>query len=721
MGLFPALLFALASRPQAATISCTCAGIDVKTAVAEISRISGRPLSCAPNIGPDVVVLVAKDAPVQDVMAKLAEATAGEWKDTGAGMKLVRSASALREEEKADFVKRAAQMEVELVKIRQAAKELPVWNEKQAQLVANQMEDQHKAEQGNNGNFDRNAWMQVERLNRQSPGGRAITRLLARFPARALAQVTLTRRIVFSSAPTALQVPMPAGVDAELQAIVREQTIWSELAPKIFVESDQPYQTSAAHETKPLKAIGKVLLCAQKEPWGGGSVSISLKVADEKGRIVMSGQRQLQLGPPQDPITDQKPEPGEKPITLAEPGASMLKSFAEFRKRNKPGVLPEQLSQLLQEPEKIEPISILTGPMIAASAEAQGKNFVAVLPDMAFFAPAFAGVGDITPSMVMKTLTFLDLNREESAGWVIVRPQIPADVRRTRADRRSISELMKSVKQEGRLSLDALARYAGMNEGDDSAPSLGMLILYVTMPNMDSNFQNWDLLRLYGLMSPEQMQAVRAQKPLPLSTFSDGQMAVLNRMLFARESYELEVVLAKTPQSQADWDLVGNNIRREATEMFAEGLPKDSQLVLRDETNEVVFEEQWTDQNGSMHGGQALAPQQMARTLFARERPEMMPWVRVNPKWDEMKFKYGKRRELNFDFLFGKSAEMQKQLHEDFSAGEGVPYAQLPQSYRAKVDEALGELRKSNRRPGDLGIPPNSNNPPPPARQSRNL
>ena len=94
--------------------------------------------------------------------------------------------------------------------------------------------------------------------------------------------------------------------------------------------------------------------------------------------------------------------------------------------------------------------------------------------------------------------------------------------------------------------------------------------------------------------------------------------------------------------------------------------------------------------------GQAYGADSIAYELFENERPEFFPW-RQQEQGNSVQFRtirLGTRTQLNFKFAFTPTLSMTQSLEDKNVTTEDVPYAQAPESFRKKVEEALVNLRK---------------------------
>jgi hypothetical protein len=378
--------------------------------------------------------------------------------------------------------------------------------------------------------------------------------------------------------------------------------------------------------------------------------------------------------------------------------------------------LPKEVLEQLTNPERVEPLSLGTGEAFVILAEAKNENMVASLGDEGFQYGFYLGFQPITPSMFMSTIRQAFMNVEEKDGWLTLSSRAPATARRTRMDRALLGQFLRAIAKEGRASLDQMANYAIGVEGE-LYNSLGFSMMQMIVPYQMDMYYEASMLRFYGHLSASERQTLSRGGTLAIGRLTSPQSAAINEMIFGSRS-DLQPKMKGGQYSGEDYEAFYNGIKREPTEMFANGLPPNSLVKLTDQTTGVAGVPPYSGANGVYFGGRAMGPDEIAQVLYAKERPGVLPWLDGDPGFEGRKFRYGNRRMLQFNFEFGEIAQMSKALQDtDYGNGAEVAFDQLPDDFKKQIDAKLVEMRKNYKdvKPGDYGnVGGGKVSPPPP-------
>jgi hypothetical protein len=652
------------------------------------------------------------------LMAKIGDLTAADWQPKGDGFELVRSRKKQMAEEKAEFDREVAMFQSAIDKQKETLAKLEPWTEKSATTLANLVNDAQRTQQPD-GRFDNGAWQRLQALDAKAPGGRALTRILAALDAKQLASLPTDYRIVFSDQPTNMQRPLPKEVIPGLQQMVAEQNMWSDIATKVFNDPrDGAMFSNAAWMKKPFDGQrGKVLLMISKSSGARQNLGANIEIAasDQKGTIVVRGSQYLNTGA----FTNYKApvaQPNEKPIPMSPLGEAAQVIMQRGPTNGAERKIPKELVDLLLDPEHHEPLALATGDMLVKIAEMKGENLVADMSDELFLIGVFAGAQKMTPSMAIKTLEMGSAVSEKN-GWLTISPVGPASSRSQRMDRSVVGQFVRAVARDGRPSLEEQAKYAVATTGE-LYNTLGFMITMILSQSQQSEYFDSGMLRFYGLLDPSQRQALIRGTRLSLGGLTSAQIELINKMVFGQNPNLHTKQQQRGPLSDNAWEAFYNGIGREATEMFPNGIPRNSTVALRSQTESVLISPPYEAPGGGMYGTRSLGPDEVAQNIYARERPGIFPWMDADTGWDQRKFWFGNRQVLDFNFDLGELASMTKQLQDTkINPGEAVPYSQIPAEFRDGVQKRLEELRKqyAKMKPGDLGgSRPTVQRPPPP-------
>lgn len=697
-------------------VSFTSTGAAVPQVVQQLSQVAHVPMMAPRAFQSDIVVVRVKDARVKDVMDRIGDLAAGTWEKKPEGYVLVRSGEKLRGEETEEFAHQVEMFQKSIDKQKKALATLEPWNEQAAKAVAFGLIDTQKT--GMNGTFDGRAWQRIQGLDEKAPGGRAIGRVLANLEAKELAGLPTDYKIVFSDRPNRLQRQLPASVIPALKDLVAEQNLWSDVANRIIGDQAGGLYSSAAWMKKSFRGeVGKILLTVSKSINSENfNANIELIVADRKGSVIVRSSRSLNTFASENDFKMPTPEAGEQEIPNS-PMAEAAKGIYMPESGERKPLAKELLNQLLN-PEKFEPLSLGSGDMLVKMANMRNFNLVAALPDDSFMMGLMGGMQKVTPSMMLKLLSMI-MNVKQGDGWVSLSSKLPASARSERVDRAVLGTYLRAIHAKGHATLDDAAAYALAVPGQ-LWDSLGFQMSMLATKTQQNEYFDANMLRFYAQLTPIQRQTLARGAAIPLAGLQPSLMELVNKMVFGESSNLQPIQDQSQPLNADDWDSFYNGLSREPTELFAQGLPNNSSLKLRDSSSKVLVAQPSPGQGGIIYGNQDMSPEDVAQALYAKERPGIFPWLDQQPAFDERRFLCGNRRTLDFTFEFGKVATLQQALQDvAFDSEEPVPYTKAPAEFQKAVDARLAEMRKqyANIKPGQFGNPIGGQATPPPPRQ----
>ncbi len=203
-------------------------------------------------------------------------------------------------------------------------------------------------------------------------------------------------------------------------------------------------------------------------------------------------------------------------------------------------------------------------PQLEQVAEIRGVNMVACLPDTAIFGANVAPGKDVGVNQYLARLKFFQTSYELKDGWFTAKPTRPDEARKTQVDRKVLAQYLQRLSTKKSLTIDESAFFAL------ALPDPQSNFLPATMANFlvssDNGYYEPNMLRLYGLLTPQQKQQM-ASGGLPFGSLTDEEMVYVNRMV-----YGLNANLQYRPRpgqgiNSGDWDLFYNGIMREPTEI----------------------------------------------------------------------------------------------------------------------------------------------------------
>lgn len=750
-----------------------------------LSKQTGVTFATSPQTADEVLLVDVKDVPLTDLMKQLAKAAAAEWQSEGEGFRLVRSQALHNQQEREYYDARAANVRKEqeaLLKAYQETKPItPAEAAKIAELQRRQMEQISTAvSEGrpiSGTSIDRSA------LN-ANPTTRLLLRLLTSFTPADLARIPQGARVVYSTAPTRVQRPLPGAASRAIADFAREAEIWLNAMPPQGPSADPTRQifigVPGGNMTRMEGGIGKVLLVVQRMPFMDG-LQTELRVADRAGNIASNAMRMLRLGaspqvqtirggevPAGNPAPTPEPAQAGKPLEITKAaqehaafmmqspnrnnisfvaapstGASSTRSIAITSTAFEVGTAsgggaPPRVSMTPQwqptflKPEQNDPLSFAVSELFQSLAKVRGRNLVASLPDSALISLSQRAQQRITDQQLLEIAkNSLEIEVEDTDGFLNVRPQSPFYARSVRVDRVELGRLLSSIQKEGRLTLDTLCRYALSRTNPAPNPSFDGRYVAALFPNDAGDFNaatsNWRMHQLYATMTADQRRTLANGGRLNLGGLSTRQAGIVNSMIYddMQGPIYIDPKEAQQPQRLEQRSMVfagdngmmfamggSNNLMSERTEFLPIGIPNTGTLALQVTTQEsalasrkdgTVDPRYFTAESYGVYQG--IAP----NIVLAGNSGG----YNAMPTYDT--FRPAVQQTLDFLFQFTPQSSLAKQLSDAwFVPGSTAgAYGLLPEIFRKKA-EAEAARMKDSRATINLGGAPGRVRPPMP-------
>lgn len=696
-------------------ITFTDPGKPVPQLVEEISAAAHVPLSAPKSFQTDIITVRVRDTSLKDLLDRIATLAAGDWQEKNGGYELIRSREKLQAQERAEFDREVSMFQKGIDKQKKTLESLEPWNDQTARGLALAISDLSKSRPNGN-SIDIKSWRTMQTLDARAPSGRSITRVVAALDARELANLPMGYRVVFSDQPTRLQRPLPHGVALALKDLVAEQNIWADVAGRFLSEPQGGIYSSATWMKKPFDGqLGKVLLCIFKSKNGGGlTANIELLGADRNGAIITRANQSLNTFDSGESLNIARPMEGDKPIQPNEAEEALSQLFSANRVGGGLPRLSKGLFEAFQNPERNEPLSLMSGDILVKIAESRNCNLIADQPDESFLVGAMVGTHKMTPSAFLQSCsTYVDISQAD--GWMTLSSKTPASSRTNRMDRATLGAFLRIVATKG-ASLDDMAAYAVAVKGDLYA-SPGFMLSSFLSSKQQYGYHDPLMLRFYGLLDSSQRNALAKGAGLPIASLSPAETEQLNQMIFGQNSNLSPKPRQNQSTESSRLEAFYNGIAREPTELFGGGIPRESVLTFEQQSDRVLISPPYQGNGGMTYGNGAMGPDEVAQRLYAQERPGVFPWLDGAAPFSHMKFLFGSRTNMTFTFDFGNLASLTTQLQDTSpDAQDLVPYDQVPLDFRNAVENRLVDMRKqyASLKPGQFYPQPSGPTKPPP-------
>ncbi|MBW7928193.1 MAG: hypothetical protein H3C58_08940, partial [Fimbriimonadaceae bacterium] len=282
----------LAQAPDKLTLKTGV--VPMATLLKELSTASGLNLESIPRFRGETMLLDVKDAPVNDVLTRVARAVGADWEKIEGGYRLVLTTETERKQREEEIADRAARIQRALDQriagmgptldanaARQAVEDA-LKTQEEFQRRMQQQREQSGGAVFVNANVARPS-------SRTMPAERTALMLTKGVGERTLAAMMPGDRIVFSTSPTAVQVRMPASASQALQEFVQQHNLVADMVrdlgkptPEGGMQLNIQMSGQADLNAKPISRLGRVVLVVERfqDNW-----NLQLRAYDVDGRL----------------------------------------------------------------------------------------------------------------------------------------------------------------------------------------------------------------------------------------------------------------------------------------------------------------------------------------------------------------------------------------------------------------------------------------------------
>jgi hypothetical protein len=684
------------ATPPQTKLTYETVAVPIERALKEISVKTGLKLEASASLGKPVVVLRVEDAPIEKVLEKLAEVSSGEWTEADGVRRLVRDGARQAREA-------AEERRIRLEAVRKGIKQFVdgTLNPKAA------AQGEVVALPGFSGASD--------------SGSKAVARLLQLLDPSLLASDDPESRIVFSTAPTRTQLPIPgatAAIFADLVAEHNKAVLASQkdTAPKTaeMEELERWAKTflgdrfdPKAVEERPVKA----LLISSGGLFGMGR-NLELRLYGADGKVLLSSTKTLmsdqsELMQMAARVAGREPEPApakdDKAIEFSAATQQLSRIFSGAMRGEFPA-LGKELEEKLTRPDLHDPLSFAPSESLLFAGRHKKLQVVANLPDsiVSFFG-MMAGGGSTTVEAFLKSLSGGETSAEVKDGWLTVRPAKPETARQKRADRSALAALIAASRAKGNASLDDVAAYSLRAEPPMESP-IAMPYLTLFAPNAlgqgMSGMTNWNMMRFYGTLGAGQRAALVESGGIPIRNLTPQQQALVRTLAFG-SSARLRVRDASQPEEPGGFLALitqflpggSKDWREEPTEAMPNGLPMDG-VVRMWAAQEIVGAPSGPSAVSRMMG--VAGASEIALLRYLSEDPRMSQIAGgMMPRLDGLRL--GARTSMRFRFDVAPTSYFEHTLNDDRVAKNApvTPMDRLPAEFVAAVEKHLAEFKKN--------------------------
>lgn len=716
--------------------------------VDKLAEQTKKPLAVSPELRGDVYILWLHDAPVQDVLDRIANASCAKWvNDKDGKTRLIPNNALMREIA-------AKQLKAETARVRKliddfvankpddGGPDMEMGEEvtpTEAPEPPAQAEVKQKADA-------KAAAPQAEPLP-SDPDNDLMRVLVGQISAEKLAGMLGNTRLVYAYPATTVQFSF-GNIGRAVQDWTERNNKLAKALEDLKAKNPQPPDQTekpefmriieqAFNDRVERKATAqlpaKVTLGIVKGGTGimrfvgTGGYSLEMKVFDNKGDILTKSSTQIgginwsdnfEIDPATGRPAPKKVEVKrpdwvkDEPVTTSDD----TKEFTKISDMTDPVALMtykpnEEFAKKFADPVNFDPLGYATTDELFAFAKVHSLQLVANVPDnLGTDAMAMFGTGG---KAAVKTAAVYDrylrsdaINLVKTDSWMTIQPKDVAADRAIRLDRFALRKLIEAAQAKEIPGLDDAADYAAANEPPSSTPIVNPYMFFFSpnlMDMMPMKIGDWNVLRVYGLLSPSQRDALKRGDRVMFGTMMSAQQAATRTLLFSPEAKLLTQADADARKKLEEsnpmftfmsmWmPAMGRDYKTDPTEVMPGGLPMQGwiQGSVVDEMMVTISSSESKNDELKMLG--AIGASELAAIQsFLQMAQDEMPAI---PKLD--RFRPGRRMVLTLKFNVATDVFLSDKLVENRlpKNTKAVPYDQLPSEFREIVDRAAKKMEK---------------------------
>ncbi|HRI45082.1 MAG TPA: hypothetical protein PLL78_03185 [Fimbriimonadaceae bacterium] len=627
---------------------------NAKSALARLSEASGVTFEAGAKLGAEPLLLSVTDVTVRDLMPRISQAMDAEWEKTEAGYRLIRSPGLVRRQENAELEARIAGVKQSLAGFLQKHASRRKWDRAVVEkLIADERkrrQEMARSVSGHDGG-DEMVMTTMSSTPSATPAMLALFEVLSSISPRDLASIAPNSRVVFSSQPTPMQKAATFEARKAANVFLDAHNLLARTlsADAVTTRPNLHFMGGLDLEAKPITTpLGKLLLIVSRR--GPDSpLTLRLKIADDKGKIVGSADAGLSVALPTKPTSLEmkeadatlSPESLEllsligaaqaasrsSSVNVMEINGDRVTFSSEGPRAGRP--ISAALLDRLSRPEQIDPLSFFVSEALIAAAGARGENLVASPPDDAFLGMA-GRLADKAPlTKAFSDLDQIGLDAVAEQSWLVVGAVRPAEARVSRIDRSALGALLRTVRNAGYARLDDLGAFAASLPRSRSRRGIDRSYLGIVTPEVEQGLygameSERGMLELYGLLASDQRAMLKGGRTLVASGLTPAQKTQVHHMVYdviSEPSFEGEgsssmSMAIVSSSGDSPLGMREDTLAKEPTEAYPNGVPPTATLGFTAESVPAAF----SRLPGAIDG-RFFSAGELGMTLAMAERP----------------------------------------------------------------------------------------------------
>lgn len=544
-------------------------------ALGKLSRVTGTTLKPEPAMAQEIVCVRVKGVQTQDLLNKIAEATRCEWREQDGAKILYRPAELTQKFKDDEYKARVAFYKRILEPKRKELEKLGTPYEQAQAFIAAMEKIEKQIEEHPMG-------VSLDGPRLASPASTLVLRLALALGPEALAKCPEGGTTTFANDPTRAELPLGLAAQGYVKDYLEAETKLRDLLPEKPSQFLHGVVDDIFKAARMDDGVGKVLFTVRPS---GRFLSLGVNVYTEKGQMRDWGfTNSYQLG--EDPWAKERTAAaGDKPVWVdlspvsadyaesCEPQPEIAR-FPGERKIKPWSALSDTMKKVLQNPEEIDPLSLI--PTEGCYAIAEDGPMVAYLSDNAENAGR-KSVKDGRLNLARFRALLKDSGHAvlSKDGWTLVQPTSPLFVLRIRLPRPALGRFVRGTVSAGDIGLELYSRFHF--EGGPLAGSLigslyrKTLTLYglSEMPEIESHAH--EVYATLGGLSQNQWQLLRRGEEIRIGQAPSAQKSAADAWMKNGAYYLRTDPEANVPDLFEQW-----------TEYAPSGLPAQAMLSAAD-------------------------------------------------------------------------------------------------------------------------------------------
>ena len=503
-------------------VSIEVHGLPVRAAVEAIAKESGADLRVRDDANVNTLVVFAKDVPLDDLLAKVAEATGTEWEVDEKRRTLVTN-------DKTNAALVARESAWRIASIKKAQGLLPEYaptDPREIEALVARAEAIGR---------DLEIWIPTDEqreviaaIQSKKPIAQLANRVAKSLDAETLATVTVNHPLSFCDRPVGRERRLPSTLQAAFDDYKGEFAVWKEAvlrsAAAFPVKNGEDPRFGVGESSPPAVIHVAAEFLAERS-----YVRLAVRVADDDGRIVDQWYALLRLEQTGSPLVLEPDETLDVPLSLRETRAYLTSQNTIADDVGVRTLDPSMKSRICS-PTTVDPVALGIGPLLVEVGKASKHNLVACVSDFAlewYFLRAAIPLKQGVNSVFADVHGRWEMSATRQADWILIAPKSILEARSKYYDRRALEKLFASQVANRIVSLEDAIEYAGTQPSSLAFRSYEHRVMIrhfrFTGNVNDAHLLHWESekpLRLVAAMTTAERDQAASGQGIPVSALA---------------------------------------------------------------------------------------------------------------------------------------------------------------------------------------------------------